>query len=135
MGVCRDRVSAPRRLEHVAHQRGPAVLRTLRQKVGVRIRAVVLQLVIAELRRCLLPRSHARPHGDRTLDRFEIEEADPAVKCLQRLLETRLDDQAILPHRADLPLLRHVELLLCRQIRNAMHACEQEGAALLRSDA
>src|SRR2546430_9785599 len=33
---------------------------------------------------------------------FEIEEADPAVKRLQRLLETRLDDQAILPHRADL---------------------------------
>jgi len=58
-----------------------AVARTIaaasggREERGVRVGAVRLPLVVAELRGGLLPRGHVGPDGDRAGDRLEVEKA------------------------------------------------------------
>src|SRR5204862_2916108 len=133
--IRRDLLGVPGRIHHALGELGPAVLRPLRQVLGVLVGAsIAVRFVIAELRRRLLPRRHTRPHRDRTLDRFEIQKAEPAVKYLESLLQAGLDDDAILLHRLDLPLLRHIQLLIRGQIRDPVHAGQHEVAPLLVPD-
>ena len=51
------------------------------------------------------------------------------------MLQTRLHHNAAVFHRADLTLLRGVQLLVRLEIRNPVHACRHECAAFLRPDA
>jgi hypothetical protein len=84
--------------------------------LGVRVAAVGLELVVTELRRRLLPRGHARPHGDGAHDGLEVEEPDPTAERLQLAGERRLHHQPVLGHGLELPLLGEVELLGPRQV-------------------
>src|SRR5207247_9190324 len=116
-------------------ERRARVLRPFREKRGVRVTAVRLALVIAELGGGLLPGSHPGPDGDRADDRLEVEEAKPALigKGLQLARQRWLHDDAPLSHRLELAPLREVELLGGREITEGRYAALQVGDGLLRA--
>jgi hypothetical protein len=118
-----------RGLDHRLHQGRARVRRSLRQKLGVRVRAVRLSLVVAELGRRLLPRRHPGPDGDGAHDGLEVEETQPPGRGegLERVGEGWLDDEAMLGHRFELAALLHVEPFARRQIAHPLDTALEVG--------
>src|SRR6266576_2811029 len=118
---------------HRRRQRRARVLRSLGQERGVRVAAVRLPLVVAELGGGLLPRGHAGPHGNRASDRLEVEEAEPPGddQGLQLARERWLDNDPLLGHRLELAPLGEVEPLPRRQVGDGRDAARQVGRGAL----